>query len=194
MNITDSIIIKYANPETGSDSYAKTAENLDMPLAEIVARIVPEGVEHTVIYEPRPTLVHIWVDDAWVLPPFDPGFARAIALSDLINHMNTFTAPFTEVRATAEVASWPSKAAGADAVLAGGDSTVVSAEANMLGLTITVVATAIAAKSELYLRIVGELSGIRQIAETALDAAVTQVEVDIALQAAIESLNQIDTA
>jgi hypothetical protein len=129
----------------------------------------------------RPDARYEWDGSAWVLLVVDIAIVRATAISAMLARINAFTdgVPITEL------ASWPTKATEAAKVIAGGSSAMITAEADALGQTPLLVAETIAARSDLYLAIIGRVSGLRRKTEAAIAAATTAAQVDAAMQAAL---------
>jgi hypothetical protein len=160
--------------------------DLDMPLAEFAGRVVPGGTQYRLVAAPTEAQAgfeYSWDAEDWTPP--DPAVllaeARAIAIAAMTARIDQFTAQFTAGVPAAELASWPTKAAAAELVLAGGTSPIVTAEADALGQDPKAVATKIAAKSAAYTAIIGAVSGLRQSTEAAIKAAATPKAVDAAL-------------
>ena len=119
---------------------------------------------------------------------------RENAIRAMVDRINEFTAQFTAGVPKDEVASWPTKAAGAEVVLGGGTSAIISAEAATLGVDAMTVATDIATRSAQYEAIIGAVTGVRRSAEAGIAAAGDQAEVDAALDAAMVTAVSIATS
>jgi hypothetical protein len=121
--------------------------------------------------------------------PTDPEeillICRALALEAMLARIEALTAQFTAGYPSAEIQSWPTKAAEAAIVLAGGASAMITAEAAGRGKTAQEMATMIAANAAFYTTIIGAMSGVRGSAGEAIAAATTPEEVDAALGAAL---------
>lgn len=179
------LIIFYIHPELGTDKYVNIRTS-SQTIEELVERWVPEGVEHTVITEPRPSsFPSKWRNGAWVL---DKVIARSRARRTLVLKMDLIGRPFTINRIPEELVTWGFELTGADVVVAGGNSALISAKATALGVTAIVAATAITTESAQYLRVVGALSGELEIAEAALALVDTQVEIDKVLADSIAKM------
>ena len=111
------------------------------------------------------------------------------ARAAMLGWINDLTAKITSKYPTAEVASWPSKAEAARAVVAGAarqDQTdMIQAEADLTGASLGDQAAAIVAKAQVYEAIVSKTSGLRQATDAALVAATTSAEREAALDAAM---------
>jgi hypothetical protein len=142
----------------------------------------PDGTVNVPI---KPGSGYEWVGSAWVLLAVDIATIRAAAISAMLARINAFTATFTDGVPITELASWPTKATEAAKVIAGGSSAMITAEADALGQMPMVVAETIAARSDLYLAIIGRVSGLRRKMEAATAAATNAAEVDAAMQAAL---------
>ena len=127
-------------------------------------------------------------------PPALIGTIRANAIAAMIARIDQFTAQFTAGVPKDEMASWPTKAAGAEVVLSGGTSAIISAEAATLGVDAMTVATDIATRSTQYAAIIGAVTGVRRSAEAGIAAAGDQAEVDAALAAAMATAVSIATS
>ena len=128
---------------------------------------------------------HIFANGIWVARRVNIAEVRANAIAAMISRIDQFTAQFTSGVPKDEMASWPTKAAGAEVVLGGGDSEIISAEAEILGLDAIAVATNIAAKSAQYSAIIGAVTGVRRAASAEIAAADDQAEVESALDSAM---------
>ena len=128
---------------------------------------------------------HTFVNGNWVAVRVDISETRANAIAAMIARIDQFTAQFTAGVPKDEMASWPTKAAGAEVVLGGGDSAIISAEAEILGLDAIAVATSIAAKSAQFSAIIGAVTGVRRAASAEIAAADDQAEVESALDSAM---------
>jgi hypothetical protein len=133
----------------------------------------------------RPDTRYDWDGSAWVLLVVDITIVRATAISAMLARINAFTATFTDGVPITELASWPTKATEAAKVIAGGSSAMITAEAEALGQVPMLVAETIVARSDLYLAIIGRVSGLRRKTEAAIAAATTAAQVDAAMQAAL---------
>jgi hypothetical protein len=117
--------------------------------------------------------------------PTDPEeilvICRALALEAVLARIEALTAQFTVGYPSAEIQSWPTKAAEAAIVLAGGSSAMIAAEAAGRGKTLQEMATKIAENAAFYTTIIGAMSGVRGSAGEAIAAAATPEEVEAAL-------------
>jgi hypothetical protein len=110
---------------------------------------------------------------------------RAQALAVMLQRIEQFTAQFTAKYPSAEVASWGTQAAEANAVLAGGSSVVIAAFAATRGVTEMVMAQRIAIKSAAYMKIIGKVAGLRDATFDAIETAQTPEQVQAALDGAL---------
>jgi hypothetical protein len=156
-------------------------QTISAPSVEIIASY-PEG---TVEVPLKPGSGYEWDGSAWGLLAFDIAIVRATAISAMLARINAFTATFTDGVPITELASWPTKATEAAKVIAGGSSEMITAEADALGQTPLFVAKTIAARSDLYLAIIGRVSGLRRKTEASIAAATTAAQVDAEMQAAL---------
>ena len=143
---------------------------------------------------PPPDGLAQWNNGEWVVidsrPPApdlypDTDTARAA----MLGWINDLTAKITSKYPAAEVASWPSKAEAARAVVAGtarqDQTDMIQAEADLTGASLGDQAAAIVAKAQVYEAIVSKTSGLRQATDAALVAATTSAEREAALDAAM---------
>jgi hypothetical protein len=110
---------------------------------------------------------------------------RAQASAAMLQRIEQFTAQFTQKYPSAEVASWGTQAAQANAVLAGGSSVVIAAFAETRGVTEMEMAQRIAAKSAAYMKIIGKVAGLRDATFDAIEAAQTPEQVQAVLDGAL---------
>lgn len=110
---------------------------------------------------------------------------RAQALAAILLRIEALTAQFTAGYPSAEIQSWPTKAAEAAIVLAGGASAMIAAEATARGKTPQDMAATIATNAAYYTTIIGAMSGVRGSAGEAIAAAVTPEDVAAALGEAL---------
>jgi hypothetical protein len=110
---------------------------------------------------------------------------RAQASAAMLQRIEQFTAQFTAKYPSAEVASWGTQAAEANAVLAGGSSVVIAAFAATRGVTEMVMAQRIAAKSAAYMTIIGKVAGLRDATFDAIEAAQTPDQIQAVLDGAM---------
>lgn len=93
-----------------------------------------------------------------------------------------------------EVQSWPVKVAAAEAYLAGTatqrQTDMLTAESNIVGVTIDQLANTIIAKAAVFEQAAAQIAGMRQKVYAQIDAATTKAEIDTILnQAKIEADN-----
>ena len=150
--------------------------------------------DHTDIIEPgHPDWAKYYQRDDIVpyVPPTPPdpaeilAAARAQASAAMLQRIEQFTAQFTAKYPSAEVASWGTQAAEANAVIAGGSSVIIAAFAATRGVTELEMAQSIAAKSTTYMTIIGKVAGLRDATFDAIEAAETPEQVQAALAGAM---------
>jgi len=136
----------------------------------------------------------IWVGRGWsktTTPPKGPQKYpdTETARAAMLGWINDLTAKITDAYPAAEVASWPSKAEAARAVVAGtarqDQTDMIQAEADLTGASLADQAAAIVAKAQVFEAIVSKTSGLRQATDAALVAATTSAEREAALDAAM---------
>jgi hypothetical protein len=110
---------------------------------------------------------------------------RAQASAAMLQRIEQFTAQFTAKYPSAEVASWGTQAAEANAVIAGGKSVIIAAFAATRGVTELEMAHSIVAKSTAYMTIIGKVAGLRDATFDAIEAAETPEQVQAVLDGAM---------
>jgi hypothetical protein len=118
-------------------------------------------------------------------PVPNPAQIRAQASAAMLQRIEQFTAQFTAKYPSAEVASWGTQAAEANAVLAGGKSVIIAAFAATRGVSEMEMAKSIAAKSAAYMTIIGKVAGLRDATFDALELAETPEQIQAVLDGAI---------
>jgi hypothetical protein len=178
--------LKRDNPKTG---FGASPHNVDLA-AHGVAIVL--NVQPT--YDPMmqnirkgvPALMGgKWVNE-WLVTDKPIETIRANAIAAMIGRIDKFTTQFTAKTPKDEVLSWPTKAVGAQIVLNGGESAIITAEAEILGVDAMTVANLIAGRADTFAAIIGAVTGVRRAAETEIRQAVSRVEVRTALDYALE--------
>ena len=188
--------------QTDGDGFFVGEALTDVDPLEETNHLVPAGCVSVSPPELTEGQLAKW-EDGWLVvdPPIIPDpveltieTIRANAISAMITRIDQFTAQFTANMPRDEVLSWPTKAAGAEIVLNGGTSAIISAEAATLGVTALTVATDISARAGAFASVIGSVTGVRRSAETGIAAANTKAEVDAALDAAMATAISIATS
>jgi hypothetical protein len=116
---------------------------------------------------------------------------KADARAAMRDYISRFLAQFVANTPSAEIASWPTKAAEARAFLAGGPaSVIIQKEASVTGETVSNLAAIIVAKADRYSEIIGLVSGLRRKVDAEIDAASSPA----ALASVIQSSKSAATA
>ena len=119
---------------------------------------------------------------------------RAQASAAMLQRIEQFTAQFTAKYPSAEIASWPTQAVEANAVLAGGDSIVIAAFAATRGVSELEMAQSIVAKSVAYMTIIGKVAGLRDATFDALELAETPKQIQAVLDGAMTKAQDMAAA
>ncbi len=124
-------------------------------------------------------------------PVAEPDIAaiKAEAERKIANWAEGFTQKFTALVPPAEVASWPTKSAAAEAHLSGQPQAMILAEAAVTGEDPDSLAAKIKAKSDLYSAVIATLAGVRRKAIAAVESAKNPEEVSLALSEALSMAN-----
>jgi hypothetical protein len=177
--------LKRDNPKTG---FGASPHNVDLAAhgVAIVRNVLPSHDPMMQdIDKGSPKLVGgKWVNE-WLVTDKPIETIRENSITAMTARIDQFTAQFTANMPRDEVLSWPTKAAGAQIVLNGGESAIISAEAEILGVDATTVATLIAGRADTFAAVIGAVTGVRRSAETEIRQAVSRVEVRTALDYAL---------
>lgn len=154
------------------------------------AGVVPQSIldgypKDTVEVPVKPSTDHDWDGKQWVELPPDMAAIRAQASAAMLQRIEAFTAQFTAKYPSAEIASWPTQAAEAKDVLAGGSSVVIAAFAATRGVSEAEMAERIAGKSAAYMTIISRVAGLRDATFDALELAATPEQVHAVLDGAM---------
>jgi hypothetical protein len=112
----------------------------------------------------------------------------------MLQRIEQFTAQFTAKYPSAEIASWPTQAAEANAVLAGGDSVIIAAFAATRGVSELEMAQSIVAKSVAYMTIIGKVAGLRDATFDALELAETPEQIQAVMNGAMAQAQSMAAA